>query len=396
MLTLSDAVSMTGPVRVSVMVKPVGAACPLACDYCYYRQNSSGKMSLDLLERVVGETFAANEGDAEVVFNWHGGEPLLAGLDFFREAVRLQRKYSGGRPFSNTLQTGGTLLDGSWASFFRDQHFLIGLSVDGPRDIHDRFRRDSSRKPTFDMVIRGLELLRANGVEFNTLSTVNAASEGRGREVYRFLKGLGSRYMQFLPVSDPGRRENVSPEGFGQFMCDIFDDWVRQDVGKVFVNLFDATLAAWCGLTPGTCTACETCGGTALIEHNGDVFPCDHFTELRLGNIRELSLKEMVTSPAAAGFSTGKRETLPSRCANCHYRPLCWGECPAHRHPLPAATLASVHPGAPAFERLNSLCEGYLRFYSHTAPAMRTMRDLYLQGLPPSLIMTTSFASVAK
>ena len=386
MLTLSDAVSMAGPVRVSVMVKPVGAACPLACDYCYYRQHSSGKMSLELLERVVSEAFASNDGDDGVVFNWHGGEPLLAGLDFFREAVRLQRQYAGGRAFSNTLQTGGTLLDAAWASFFRDEHFLIGLSVDGPRDLHDRFRRDSSGGPTFDRVIRGLEWLRAYGVEFNTLSSVNAASEGRGKEVYRFLKGLGSRYMQFLPVSDPGRRENVSPRGFGQFMCDIFDDWVSRDVGKVFVNLFDATLAAWCGLTPGTCTACETCGGTALVEHNGDVFPCDHCTEVRLGNIRELSLKEMVTSAAATRFSTGKRETLPARCAGCPYRPLCGGECPAHRQALPAA---SAPNGTAAGERLNSLCEGYRLFYSHTGPAMRTMRDLYLRGLPPSLIMST-------
>lgn len=368
-LSYADAVSMTGPVRVSVMIKPVGAACPLRCDYCYYRNHAAGRMDRDLLERVVCETFAANDTD-EVVFNWHGGEPLLAGIDFFRTAVELQRRLSGGKKVCNTVQTGGTLIDGDWAAFFRDEGFLVGLSVDGPRDIHDRFRRDAAGNPTFDRVLRGLSLLQSHGVEYNTLTTVNAASEGRGLEVYRFLKALGSRYIQLLPVSDERRRENVSPEGFGRFMCDIFDEWVREDVGRVFVNLFDATLAGWCGITPGTCTSCETCGGTALIEHDGEVFPCDHYTQLRLGNIRERPLREMVTSAAAAQFSTGKRNTLPVQCARCPYLRLCRGECPAHRH-----------------DGINTLCEGYRMFYRHSAPAMKAMRALLEKGLAPSLVM---------
>ena len=410
-ITLGDAQKMAGPRAFNIMMKPAGSLCNLDCAYCYYLDKAEiyggrePRMSLEMLETVVREYIAANDVP-EVQFIWHGGEPLVLGLDFYRRAVELQRQYADGKKVHNALQTNGTLITPEWARFFRENDFLLGVSLDGPRDIHDKYRRDRGGAPTFDRVLHGIEALYAAGVPFNTLSTVNACCEGRGLEVYRFLKSIGSHYMQFLPVVEHVKypvvngRENrkgrpwivdpqtegaqlarwsVSDVGFGTFMCDIFDEWVRCDVGEYYVNLFDATLAGWCGVRPGQCTHADTCGDNAVLEHNGDLYPCDHFVypQYRLGNIREQGIREMMESEAMVRFGIDKRNTLPRRCRTCQWLQLCHGECPKHR-------FNHTESGETG---LNALCAGYRKFFAHTEPYMKKMRELLLQDQAPALVM---------
>ena len=307
----------------------------------------------------------------------------------------------------NTIQTNGTLLTQEWASFFRDNDFLVGISVDGPQDIHDKYRKDKGGAPTFDKVMRGVSLLYRNNVQYNTMTTVNHASEGRGLEVYEFLKSIGSRYMQFMPVVehvkypegkngkplkyarphivDPSEEGasiapwSVGSMAFGKFMCEIFDSWVLADVGRYFVNLFDAALARWCGVMPGTCAYAETCGGNSVIEHNGDVYPCDHFVypQYRLGNILENDLRTMMTSQEQVRFGISKRNSLPGRCVRCRYRFACNGECPKHRFNV----TESGQTG------LNALCDGYFMFYSHVEPYMDKMKELLDSQQAPAGVM---------
>ena len=398
-LLLEDAVRITGPAAFNIMLKPAGSLCNLECAYCYYLDKADiyggrePRMDLEMLETVIREYIAANDVP-EVTFNWHGGEPLVLGLDFYRHAMDLERKYADGKTVFNTLQTNGTLLTPEWADFLRENRFLVGISIDGPRDIHDKYRKDKGGAGTFDKVLRGISLLRAHGVEFNTMSTVNKVSEGRGLEVYRFLQSLGSRYMQFMPVVEHVKQRrivspaaegarlapwSVSSRGFGQFMCDIFDEWVRNDVGRTFVGLFDATLANWCGVMPGTCAYDRTCGGNSVIEHNGDLDPCDHFVypQYRLGNITETPIRAMMESPRQVKFGIDKRNSLPAKCFRCQYLHLCNGECPKHRFNRTEAGETG----------LSALCEGYYRFYGHTAPYMEKMRELLQQELPPAYVM---------
>lgn len=411
-LTLDDALRINGPLAFNLMIKPAGSLCNLDCSYCYYLDKSAiyggrePRMSREMLEAVIREYIRANEVP-EVTFNWHGGEPLVLGMDFYREALALQRRYADGKVVHNTLQTNGTLLTREWADFFAQNGFLIGISLDGPAGVHDRYRRDKGGSPTFDRVVRGITLLREAGAEFNTLSTVNKASEGRGREVYRFLKSLGSRYMQFLPVVEhvkyptdaAGRiRKEVRPHivdpsedgavlakwsvgslAFGHFLCDVFDEWVRNDVGRFFVGQFDAALARWCGVQPGICSYGETCGGNAVIEHNGDVYVCDHFVypRYRLGNILSDSIREMMTSPMQVRFGIDKRNALPLKCRRCQWFFACTGECPKHRF----NRTESGETG------LNALCEGYQLFFRHVSPYMERMKWLLENGQPPAGII---------
>ena len=400
-ISLQEAIQLSeGPLAFNLMIKPAGSLCNLGCHYCYYLDKADiygGKqprMTLETLEKLTREYIAANDVP-EVTFNWHGGEPLVMGLDFYRKAVELQSRYAEGKIIHNTLQTNGTLITEEAADFFRLNNFLIGISIDGPADIHDKYRKDKGGLPTFDKVMRGLDLLRQRGVEFNTMSTINKASEGRGQEVYQFLKHIGSRYMQFMPVVehvrqsvivDPYEKEaeiapwSVSSQGFGRFMCEIFDYWVRNDVGQYFVNLFDATLAGYCGVQPGTCAYASTCGGNTVVEHNGDVYPCDHFVypKYLMGNINERPLREMVISEEQYRFGLEKRNNLPSRCFSCRYGHLCHGECPKHR-------FNRTENGDTG---LSALCEGYMTFYSHSAPYMLKMRELLMNRRPPSDVMT--------
>lgn len=388
-MTLNDAVRITGPVSFNIMLKPAGSRCNLSCSYCYYLDKADiygGRepvMTEQMLETLVREYIRANDVP-EVTFNWHGGEPLILGMDFYRKALSFEKKYGEGKKINNTIQTNGILLDDAWAHFFRENDFLVGISIDGPREIHDRYRKDRGGAPTFDKVMRGIGLLRDTGVEFNTMSTVNKASEGKGLEVYRFLKSLGTRFFQFMPVVEhvkDGRivdpREegaeiapwSVGAEAFGQFLCDIFDEWFRGDVGRYFVGQFDAALASWCGVPPGICVFSDTCGGNAVLEHNGDLYPCDHFVypAYRLGNIAEKSIREMMGSEAQIRFGIGKRTSLPSDCRKCRWLFACHGECPKHR-------FDRTEKGETG---LNSLCGGYRLFFSHIAPYMEFMkRDL--------------------
>lgn len=401
--SLTDVAKMKRRPTFATMVKPIGSACNLDCNYCYYRDKSeiySGKMprmSEQLLEEYIKQ-YIQGAGQQQITFCWHGGEPLLAGLSFYRKAVELQQKYCGDKIIENTLQTNGVLVNDEWCSFFKDNNFLIGLSLDGPQDIHDAFRRDCGGAPTFERVVKAAELMASTGVEYNFLATVNKRSEGRGAEVYRFLGRLGN-YMQFLPVLEyvrlrEGRRPlivspdeedaveapwSVSAEGYGRFMCDVFDEWIKNDVGYRFVQLFDATLANWCGVQPGVCSFCETCGDGLVVEHNGDVYSCDHFVypEYRLGNIMEKSVQQMYASNEQQAFGRDKREALPLECKRCSYYFLCRGECPKHRFDY-------AKNGEPY---KNVLCEGYKMFFRHTDPLMRQMRTLIERGEPASKIM---------
>lgn len=403
--SLTDVAKMRRRPTFATMVKPIGSACNLDCNYCYYRDKSeiySGKMprmSVELLEEYIKQ-YIQGAGQQQITFCWHGGEPLLAGLPFFRKAMELQQKYCGDKIIENTLQTNGVLINDEWCSFFKDNNFLIGLSLDGPQDIHDAFRRDCGGAPTFEKVVKAAEKMASAGVDYNLLATVNKRSEGRGVEVYRFLCRLGN-YIQFLPVVEyvrlreaEGKRPlivspdeedavealwSVSAEAYGKFMCDVFDEWIKNDVGYRFVQLFDATLANWCGVQPGVCSFCETCGDGLVVEHNGDVYSCDHFVypEYRLGNIMETTVQQMYASNEQQAFGRDKREALPLECKRCSYYFLCRGECPKHRFDY-------AKNGEPY---KNVLCEGYKTFFRHTDPYMRQMRTLIERGEPASKIM---------
>ena len=339
--TFRDAEKQVAPAAFSIMLKPAGSACNLDCHYCYYLDKAvqyGGRQAVmddQLLELCIKQYIRANEVDT-VQFCWHGGEPLLLGLDFYRRAMELQRRYADGKRIENTLQTNGTLVDEAWCDLFAANNFLVGLSLDGPGDIHDAFRLTRGGKPTFERVMRTVGMFGRSGVEFNTLSVVNRCCEGRGGEIYRFFRDeVHSRFMQFLPavehvVGKPGHHRplivppghegarlagwSVSAEGYGHFLCDVFDEWVVSDVGRCFVQLFDASLAQWCGVRPGVCSMGETCGDALVVEHNGDVYPCDHFVYpgYRLGNIRETPLAELYRSQKRREFGLDKRNTLPA------------------------------------------------------------------------------------
>lgn len=383
----------------TTLVKPVGSSCNLACHYCYYTDKaalyggSTPCMSLSLLETYIKQ-FCRSIDVPEITFCWHGGEPLLAGIDFYKHALRLQRRYAGGRKVVNTIQTNGTLVDDEWCRLFADNDFLVGLSLDGPEDIHDGARRNKAGAPTFARVMRAVELFARHGVEFNTLSVVSRLSEGRGVETYDFLRAAGSRYMQFLPaveyLSAEGRIVSpfdaggspapwsVSPEGFGRFMTDIFDRWVTHDVGSYFVQLFDVALAQWVGVNPGLCSFSKSCGDGLAVEHNGDVYACDHFVypEYRLGNITEGHLSDMYVSRDQFLFGMSKRSGLAEECTRCRYYFACTGGCPKHRFGGD-----SEHHGK------NALCRGYYLFFDHVAPYMARMADLLRSGREASRVM---------
>jgi uncharacterized protein len=374
------------------MVKPRGAVCNLGCAYCYYLPKdalypgSDFRLADDLLEELTRQYLAAQRGP-EITLSWQGGEPLLAGLDFFRRAVALQHRYCPpGARVQNALQTNGVLLDDDWCRFFRQHDFLIGVSLDGPRPLHDAYRADKGGAATFDRVMDGVARLREHGVEFNVLTTVHAANADHPLAVYRFLRDeAAARFIQFIPIvqreNETGFQEgervtarSVTGEQVGDFLSAVFDEWVRWDVGRVFVQIFDVALGAWLGQRSSLCVFAETCGLAVVMEHNGDVYACDHFVEpgYRLGNLRETPLADLVGSERQRRFGAAKRDTLPADCRQCAVRFACNGGCPKDR----VLRAAGGEPG------LNFLCAGYKSFFSHIDRPMRLMAAELRAGRP--------------
>lgn len=401
------------PFAFHVMAKPIGPVCNLGCRYCFYLEKRDlyegsrcWQMPDDVLETFVRGYIEAHEAP-EVTFAWQGGEPTLLGVRFFRRVVELQERYACGKRIVNALQTNGTLLDDEWARFLRSADFLVGLSIDGPARLHDLHRVDHRGRPSHHSVLRGLEALQRHRVEYNTLTVVNADSGAEPLEVYRYLKSIGSRYLQFIPLverrspastdaasgrpmalagppqSDPGDADvapwSVGAGQFGQFLIAVFDEWIRRDVGRVFVQTFDVALGMWSGMGAALCVFAETCGEGLAIEHNGDVYACDHYVypEFRRGNVVRDGLAAMVRSVEQQAFGAAKRDTLTDECRRCPVLFACGGDCPKHRF-VPSS---GGEPGQ------SYLCPSYLTLFQHIDPHMQAMCRLLKQGRAPAEIM---------
>lgn len=388
-----------------VMLKPAGAHCNLACKYCYYLEKNKlyptaqrHLMSDEMLEQFTREYIEAQTMN-QVLFTWHGGEPLLRSLDFYRKALSLQQKYAGGRRIDNVIQTNGTLLTDEWCEFFAQNHWLVGISIDGPQPDHDHYRLTAAGKPSWKKVMQDIKLLKKHGVEWNAMAVVNAYNANHPLEFYRFFKENGCQFLQFTPIverltrHEDGRtlasladkdeislsEASVAPEQWGYFLCAIFDEWVRKDVGKIFVEIFDCTLANWMGISPGICAYSKECGHAGVMEHNGDVYSCDHFVfpEYKLGNIRDHSLIDMLYGEQQQEFSRLKHSSLPRQCKECDMEFACHGECPKNRF------MKDKYGDS----GLNYLCLGYYHYYQHVAPYMDYMKQELMAQRPPSNIM---------
>lgn len=388
-----------------VMLKPAGAHCNLACKYCYYLEKNKlyptaqrHLMSDEMQEQFTREYIEAQTMN-QVLFTWHGGEPLLRSIDFYRKALSLQQKYAGGRHIDNVIQTNGTLLTDEWCEFFAQNHWLVGISIDGPQPDHDHYRLTAAGKPSWKKVMQGIKLLKKHGVEWNAMAVVNAYNANHPLEFYRFFKENGCQFLQFTPIverltrHEDGRtlasladkdeislsEASVAPEQWGYFLCAIFDEWVRKDVGKIFVEIFDCTLANWMGISPGICAYSKECGHAGVMEHNGDVYSCDHFVfpEYKLGNIRDHSLIDMLYGEQQQEFSRLKHSSLPRQCKECDMEFACHGECPKNRF------MKDKYGDS----GLNYLCPGYYHYYQHVAPYMDYMKQELMSQRPPSNIM---------
>ena len=388
-----------------VMLKPAGAHCNLACKYCYYLEKNNlyptaqrHLMSDEMLEQFTREYIEAQTMN-QVLFTWHGGEPLLRSIDFYRKALSLQQKYAGGRRIDNVIQTNGTLLTDEWCEFFAQNHWLVGISIDGPQPYHDHYRLTAAGKTSWKKVMQGIKLLKKHGVEWNAMAVVNAYNVNHPLEFYRFFKENGCQFLQFTPIverltrHEDGRtlasladkdeislsEASVAPEQLGYFLCAIFDEWVRKDVGKIFVEIFDCTLANWMGISPGICAYSKECGHAGVMEHNGDVYSCDHFVfpEYKLGNIRDHSLIDMLYGEQQQEFSRLKHSSLPRQCKECDMEFACHGECPKNRF------MKDKYGDS----GLNYLCPGYYHYYQHVAPYMDYMKQELMSQRPPSNIM---------
>jgi uncharacterized protein len=390
-----------------ILAKPIGPICNLDCKYCFYLEKealypqvSKWAMREEVLDSYIRQYIEGHDTPT-VHFAWQGGEPTLLGVEYFQKLVEIQKRYANGKCIENAFQTNGVLLNDSWAELFKGNNFLIGLSIDGPRELHDTYRVDKGGQSTFDRVMRGIDTLRRNGVEFNTLTTVHHGNADYPLEVYRFLKENGSGYMQFIPIVERiahqitadglqlvspdfngGARVapwSVGSQQFGRFLCTIFDEWIRQDVGRYFIQLFDVSLEIWSGMEASLCVFRRQCGSALAIEHSGDLYSCDHFVypKNRLGNIMELPMESLVNSEQQRQFGEDKESTLPRYCRECDVRFACNGECPKHRF--------EKTPDGEA--GLNYLCAGYKMFFHHVDPYMKFMaRELAAERAPANVM----------
>ena len=406
----------SAPRSFHLLAKPTGAACNLDCAYCFFLDKemlypgSKFRMSDETLEQYIRQLIESHQVD-QVTVAWQGGEPTLMGLDFYRKAMDLAEKYRRpGMTFLNTMQTNGTLLNDEWCEFFKEHNFLIGLSIDGPRELHDIYRLDKGGQPTFDKVMRGLRLLQKHGVDYNLLTTVNRVNADYPLEVYQFLRDeAGTDWMQFIPVveriNENGltlyqegttvSERSVLPEQFGHFLSTIFDEWVRHDVGQIYVQTFEAAARNWLGMaSSGMCVFNETCGQALAIEHNGDLYACDHFVEpnYHLGNIGGEHMIELVASEQQLKFGQDKRDTLPQYCLDCDVRFACHGECPKNRFLTTPDGEAS--PGGEV--GLNYLCAGFKHFFHHVDFPMKIMAGLIRRNRPAAEVMQILAAEEAK
>lgn len=388
-----------------VMLKPVGAACNLRCKYCYYLEKKNlyhpgepSMMTEELLEQFTREYIEA-QSMSQVLFTWHGGEPLMRPLSFYKKALELQRKYAGGRRIDNVIQTNGTLLTDEWCEFLTENHWLVGISIDGPQEFHDEYRRTQTGRPSWLKTMNGIKLLNKHGVEWNAMAVVNDFNADYPLDFYHFFRDNGCTYLQITPIverivrhadgrhladiNDPEDAPladfSLTPEQWGHFLCTIFDEWVRRDVGQFYVETFDCILANWVGQAPGICVYARECGHAGVMEHNGDVYSCDHFVfpEYKLGNIRSKSIAEMLYGEQQRQFSQLKHASLPRQCRECKFEFACHGECPKNR-------FVRDKYGEPG---LNYLCRGYHRFLEHVAPYMDYMKRELDNQRPPANIM---------
>ncbi len=409
------------PVRFCMMAKPIGPACNLRCEYCFYLEKEAlldrgdHRMSEEVLEAYVRKYIESQPGRGPVAFHWQGGEPTLIGLDFYRMAVELQQRYANGRRFRNTIQTNGMLLDDEWGRFLAKGKWMVGLSLDGPKEIHDAHRLDARGAGSFDAVMHGLDVLGRHRVEYNVLASVTPSSTARPLEVYNFLKQAGVKFVQFMPIverlPDDAAKElglqlavgvrsgeavqtvrmtpwSVEPEAYGEFLCQIFDEWVRSDVGSFTVMNFEWALANYMGRPAGVCQWMPKCGRSPIIEYNGDVYACDHYMypEYRLGNVLTDDLQEMMQSDKHCRFGDAKLDALPEYCRKCPVGPACWGECPKRR-------FCQTSDGQPG---LNYLCGSYRRFFEHAAPHFHAMVKLMKAGESAAAIMKADVLVIPK
>ena len=387
-----------------VMLKPAGSLCNMACKYCYYlekgnlyKQYKDHVISDELLEKFVKD-YIESQTLPQILFTWHGGETLMRPISFYKKALALEKRYARGRQIDNCIQTNGTLLTDEWCEFFKENNFLVGVSIDGPQEFHDEYRRTRSGKPSFQKVMNGIQLLNKHGVEWNALAVINDFNADYPLEFYHFFKDIHCKYIQFTPIVErmvnrtdgltlaPGMQDqgkladfSITADQWGNFLCTIFDEWVRKDVGNYYIQLFDATLANWAGVAPGICDMAKECGHAAVMEFNGDVYCCDHFVypEYKLGNLHQKTLTEMLYSKRQKDFGEMKYKSLPRQCKECEFLFACHGECPKNRF---------LKDKYGEFG-LNYLCKGYYRFFKHVAPYMDFMKKELDAHRPPANIM---------
>lgn len=392
-----------------IMLKPAGALCNLRCKYCYYleknelyKRQGNHVITDELLEKFVKEYIEA-QTTPNILFTWHGGETLMRPISFYRRALELQRIYSHGRQIDNCIQTNGTLLNDEWCEFFKQNNFLVGVSIDGPQEFHDEYRKTGTGRPTFRDVMKGINLLNKHGVEWNALAVVNDFNADYPLDFYHFFKEIGCRYIQFTPIVErittrpdnlrlaPGMQEegmladfSITAGQWGNFLCTIFDEWVHHDIGEYYIQLFDATLANWVGQAPGICTMAEECGHAGVMEFNGDVYSCDHFVfpEYKLGNLHDQTIFEMMNGQRQREFSRMKKQMLPQQCRECRFLFACHGECPKNR-------FVRDKYGNPG---LNYLCQGYYRFFKHVVPYMDFMKNELENHRAPANVMNHIFS----